>query len=104
VLSMTTAMEVLQGGIGRRLGRGRPAGSPRAFLAVDPEAGKDDPVDAITRMKQKRLADEDQALEEKKFPSTRMDGTAVDEEFDPSKEVAQISATGVEQSHAQRAG
>ncbi|WBL80329.1 glycosyltransferase family 2 protein [Bradyrhizobium xenonodulans] len=66
VLSMIAAMEVLQAII-ERLGRDRPVGSPRPFLAVDPEEGKDDPVDAIAWLKQGRLTDEDRSLEEGEF-------------------------------------
>lgn len=66
VLSRIAAMEVLQAII-KRLGRDRPVGSPRPFLAVDPEADKDDPVDAIAYLKQARLTDEDQTLEEEEF-------------------------------------
>ncbi|MGY3238647.1 glycosyltransferase involved in cell wall biosynthesis [Bradyrhizobium sp. USDA 4448] len=97
-VSMLTVMEVLQGGISKRLGLGRPAGSPQAFLSMDPEVGKDDPVDALTRMKQKRLADEDRTLGEKKFSSVLLRGTAADAMLGPSEPV-----TGVPRHHNERA-
>ncbi|GLR91055.1 glycosyltransferase family 2 protein [Bradyrhizobium iriomotense] len=102
-VAMITVMEVLRGGISKRLGLGRPAGSPQAFLAMDPEAGKDDPVDTLTRMKQKRLADEDRILGEEKFSSVLLHGTAADEVFRPSERASQASVTGVRQHHTERA-
>lgn len=69
---------------------------------MDPEAGKDDPVDALTRMKQKRLADEDRILGEKKFSSVLLDGIAADEVFGPSERAPQAWVTGVRQHHNER--
>jgi glycosyltransferase involved in cell wall biosynthesis len=103
VLSMITATEVLMA-INRRLARDRPVGSLLAFLSVDPELDKDNPVDAIACTKQKRLADEDWLLEEKAVRGPLLDGFVGGDRLDRSTaEDAPVPETGDRHHHTARA-
>lgn len=82
VLSTIVASEILKA-IKERLGGDGDFGPSPAFLSLDPELGKDDPVDAIARLKQRRLADEDGVLENKRLSDRVVSGWPTDRGAQP---------------------
>ena len=101
-LSVITTTEVLIA-ISKRLRRDRPIGSPLPFLSVDPEAGKNDSVDVVARMKQRRLADEDRALEQKGFSPGWAELPEMIGPIARPEKPTEVPATGAQHCHTRRA-